>query len=111
MPMKMKTVRMHAGWDDGEYSHFYASRRLVEFCGYAPEDVHEVELREAADDEETPYWGWEDADDGSWGMIWPSKVQLQMCFTYGMEAAITAGKGRPVRLIVTRRDVPCPDPA
>jgi hypothetical protein len=101
----MKTLRTYAGWSKKSktYSHFYKSRQIIEVvCGYAPEDVHEVELRKAKDDEETPYWGWEDTENGKWSMIWPTKVQFEMCFAYGLAAAIKSGRGRPVRLIVTR---------
>lgn len=98
--------RMYAGqYLDGDdspyYSHFYSSQELVAFCG-APE-IHKVELREADEDEEVRYWGWEDVKDkGKWSMIWPSKLQLEVCFTYGMAHAIKCGQGRPVRLIVKK---------
>lgn len=33
-------------------------------------------------------------------MIWPSKIQSDMCFTYGPEAEEKRDKGKQVRLIV-----------
>lgn len=103
-----KTVRMYAGWNEkaGTYSHFYKNQRIVEgVCGYAPEDVHLVELREVSEGEAV-YWGWEDADTREWSMIWPTRVQFRMCFTYGLDAAIKAGQGRPVQLAVQHVDHP-----
>jgi len=45
------------------------------------------------------YWGWEDKDKpGEYVMIWPSRVQLEMCFPYGMKVAINKNEGRPVQL-------------
>lgn len=109
MANDIKSRRMYAGWSKrtGTYSHFYKNQWIIEnVCGYAPEDVHLVELREVPAGEAV-YWGWEDAETQEWSMIWPTRTQFCMCFTYGLEAAVRSGQGRPVQLVVQRINKPC----
>ena len=114
--MVPRTKWFYAGWNPHwktpKYMHFYNSRRLIELCGYAPENVHAVELAEAKPGQKPEYWGWEDSDKprpdykGNWAgaMIWASEAQMRMCFPYGLEAAIEHGHGRMLRLIVKTVD-------
>lgn len=88
------------------YSHFFNAKFLVEMCGAEENDIVRVDIRERTEyDEPSEHWGWESWDerDGEirYCMIWPSFLQLDMCFPYGSKAATEAGQGRPVNLVVT----------
>ena len=50
------------------------------------------------EDAEGPYHGWLKTGEDTPCMIWPSAIQLEMCFPYGMAAAIGKGGGQPIRL-------------
>jgi hypothetical protein len=64
-------------------------------------------------DPEVTHYGWEYMDKpGSVTMIWPRArgrddltpwLSLNVCFAYGMQAEIDAGKGRMVALRITQR--------
>jgi len=93
-------MRMFAERRDGELEHFYPSRGQVEMCGGSGgQDIVEVELTE---DPEGPLWAWEDAEKpGRFSLVWPSRVQLAICFPYGLDVAAELGRGRVVRLTAT----------
>jgi hypothetical protein len=87
----------------GHFDNIHESRMQVRMCGGEPIvalTVEEDPDQNAADD--VPYWGWEDVDKpGTFCMIFHHRKLLQVCFAYGIEAAVEAGKGRPVHLLVT----------
>lgn len=88
----------------GLYTNIFTHPRIVKMCGEGP--IFEVEIYEVEKGDIAPYWGWEDSKDsntpGEWSMIWPSLVQLQMCFAYGLEAAEKNGDGRRVNFVVIK---------
>jgi len=94
--------KMYGGYDGDKCSNVYRSTHQLEMCGYGPDEIHPVSVREAAEGEQETHWGWESSEDRSWSMIWPHLTQLEMCFTYGIEAAESSGSGRRVRLVVDR---------
>lgn len=80
------------------YTFFFPSVMQVMMCGAKRQDVVLVDLVE---DPNGTYWGWEDAEKpGRFSMIWPSFVQLQVCFPYGIDIEEKKGKGRRVQLRV-----------
>jgi hypothetical protein len=69
--------------------------RVTEVPLPPPEEEKEVS-------EDSVYWGWEDIETpGKFSMIWPSLVQLSICFPYGWKGSEESGKGRRVALHVT----------
>lgn len=62
--------------------------------------VLRVEARLAAEGEEPTLFGWWDYERVS--MVWPSRVQFEMCFPYGSKVEVAAGAGRPIQLVVTK---------
>lgn len=81
-----------------KWMHIYPCAGQIEMCGSEPVPVWVEE------DAEGDYYGWKYAD-GHISMIWPSMIQLQMCFPYGMQVAIDNKDGVDVRLKITRRDI------
>lgn len=61
-----------------------------------------VRLRERRpEDPPSPYWGWIDAKRPSrFCMVWPTELQLEMCFPYGSRTVEQHGYGRKVNLIM-----------
>lgn len=89
--------------DTGEpfYCHASPSRRWVELH-FLSHPIVKVRVRERQpSDPLSNYWGWLDAaNPAAYTMVWPSEVQLDMCFPYGPQAEEARGRGRKVNLIV-----------
>lgn len=56
-------------------------------------------------DEKGDYWGWQYTGKEAElpRMIWPTEIQFKMCFAYGPQVEVDAGKGRIVRLKVSKK--------
>ena len=87
-------------WD--MFAQDYGNNRWMHFGSKRYADMHggneptvAVRLTEDPDGE---YYGWLKTGEDTPSMIWPSRVQLMMCFTYGMQVAIDKGQGVPIRL-------------
>lgn len=52
-------------------------------------------------DDGGPYWGWLDGRGTYPEFIFHRRMLVNMCFTYGPQAEVGAGRGRIVRLTVT----------
>ena len=78
---------------NNRWAHF-GSEQFVRMCG-GDQSVVEVRLTEDPDGE---YDGWLDAGEDTPCLIWNSYVFLDMCFPYGIQAAIDKGRGVVVRL-------------
>lgn len=94
------TWRMHAHDRDGTYYHL-GSFAYVKAHGlaYPIVEVKVVEVEE--NDPAGTHWGWLNVGKEKPTMIWPSRGLFDMCFTYGPEAEVKAGKGRILRLAAT----------
>lgn len=55
-------------------------------------------------DPEGAYYGWLKTGEDRPTMIWPTKIQFEMCFPYGPEASEKAGNGKTVRLSITQAE-------
>lgn len=89
--------------EDGKVYYFHSSPSLrwVQLHG-VPWPIVQVRLRERiATDPPSPYWGWISADDPErYCFVWPSEVQLNICFPCGPEAEEKRGRGRKVNLVI-----------
>ena len=83
------------------YRYASPSRWWVGLHG-STDPIVRVRVRERLPtDPSSNYWGWLDATDPSYyHFVWPSEVQLDMCFPYGPKAEEKKGRGRKVNLIV-----------
>jgi hypothetical protein len=78
----------------------------VEAHGLRGDIVPVTVTQVAADDPDATHWGWITADgDLQPALIWPTRAQYDVCFTYGPAAEQDAGKGRTVRLRIVP-DIP-----
>lgn len=84
------------------YMHASPSRRFVELH-YMTHPIVGVRVRERQpDDPPAQYWGWSPSDKpGTYNFIWPSEVQVELCFTYGTAPEVARGRGRKVELVIT----------
>lgn len=90
-------------YDNGDL-HNLGSRRYVEFHG-VPKPIVEVDVVEVAEgDSAATHWGWIRAGETEPIMIYPREVLFRVCFPYGVQAEVDAGKGCVVRLAVSEVD-------
>lgn len=54
------------------------------------------------------YWGWVDAEGQLTAMIFPNRLLLSVCFTYGLEAAERGGAGKAYRFALQADESPLP---
>ena len=93
--------RMYAHRYDSGDLHNLGSLRYVQAHGVS-KPIVEVDVTEVAeDDPAATHWGWLRANDDTPVMIYPREVLFRVCFPYGVQAEVDAGKGRVVRLAVT----------
>lgn len=90
-------------YESGELFNF-GERQWVELHGL-PDPILEVDVAEVAEDDlAATHWGWMETGSTEPEMIYPRKFLLSMCFHYGVQAEVDAGRGRVVRLAVTEVD-------
>jgi len=93
-------------YDNGKFCH-PCSRPKITRLYDSKGEIFKVEVREIKEGEKGEYWGWIESGDtnpeetGEITMIWPSKIQSDMCFSYGPKKSEEAGHGRQVNLVVT----------
>lgn len=85
------------------YGDIYITVGQVAMCLDPNETIYDIQVREAAEDEETIYWGWEDNEDGLITLIYPKEFLFNMCFPYGYENEEKKGDGRRIRVIVEEK--------
>jgi hypothetical protein len=79
------------------YAHLFPSEMQVRMCGDDP--ILKVLVTE---DPNGTYFGWEYSDkDYGFTMIYPNMQLVDICFPYGVKAAVKAGQGRIVKLTIT----------
>lgn len=89
------------------YTTMSPSIRFVK-AHYFKEPIVTVRLRERLEtDPPSPYWGWLATDrPEEYQYVWPSEMQVEMCFPYGTRAEADRGRGRKVNLML--EEVPEP---
>lgn len=96
MSKKPSRTDLYAAFDvAGGFKNFQLSALGVRMCGISAEDVVRVQL---IPDDAGAYWCWHDYERDEYSMVWPSFVQLDMCFPYGIGAAEKQGRGTRVRV-------------
>lgn len=107
---------MTAVFNGSHYQHFGIHPKSVSLYGKKVEDIVHIRMRIAQNQEvpehiagpksskEADYWGWFDSEQNRFvsTMIWPSYLQLGMCFTYGMKAEEDRGRGKGYRLEIIK---------
>lgn len=88
------------------YSDIFRTTGQCRLC-VGPNEEHliwEIELREVraeGENEVQTHWGFVYDGENTYDMVWPSRLQLDMCFAEGVDAAVARGKGRIANLILT----------
>jgi hypothetical protein len=84
------------------YLHASPSKRWVELH-QIPHPIVKISVRERVEtDPPSSYWGWLKADEPDcYIFVWPSEIQLDMCFPYGPKIEEQLGRGRKVNLTLT----------
>jgi len=86
--------------DEGKHFMHVGEKRWVELHYInKPIVLVRVEI-----DEHGEYWGWLDSNKDKPCMIWPSEIQFKMCFPYGYTAEENIGRGKAVRLKITKME-------
>lgn len=76
--------------DGGGFDHIYSSALAVGMCGVPDGEIVPVRI---VPDSEGTYWCWHDFEHDEYCMVWPTFMQLDICFAYGIEAAEKRGGG------------------
>lgn len=94
--------------DGTHYKNFGIHPKTCSVYGVNEKDIVEVEL-EVIDqkfDKTAPksgeYWGFFSYEDEKLSMVYPSRIQYQVCFTYGPTASEESGKGMSVKLKINK---------
>ena len=84
---------------DGRFYNIFPSVLQVKMCGYSEDEIWEVTLEEDADGD---YWSFQYTGNDDFHLIFPHKVLFNVCFAYGVDAEIKAGKGRIAHLKIVK---------
>lgn len=96
----------HREWSERHgralYWNLSTDRRWTEIHEY-PMPIVEVSVIEVPEGKatETDYWGWHIHGQEHPVFIYPVELLLGICFPYGVEAEVSRGRGRVVRLRIT----------
>ena len=90
---------------DGEYYFHNVHGHILStmMCIGTGDKISQIKVREALPEEETPYHAWKHPD-GHISLIYPSKVQVEMCFPYGSKVATLNGEGYMIQVVITETD-------
>ena len=84
---------------DGRFYNIFPSTLLVGICGYDEDEMWAIVFEE---DDDGDYWSFQDVGEETFHLIFPHKVLFDLCFAYGVDAEVKAGKGRIVHLKVVK---------
>ena len=95
----MWALRTDEHWpnDPGFFVYAFPDRHYPK--AYADKGVEPVEVLVRLDDD-GDYWGWMQNGGEYPEFIFHVRMAFEMCFTYGPQAEVDAGRGRIVRLAV-----------
>jgi hypothetical protein len=92
----------------GAYFHACPREWWTRLNGLEDCPVVRIRLRERREDDPLPversepdHHGWLPTGGEEYRLIWPSRVQVDMCFPYGAKAEEERGAGRLVRFVAT----------
>ena len=82
------------------FVNIHPSEMQVRMCISPSDNVFKIDVREAGEHEDTPYYGWLEPS-GNITMIFPSLILLSVCFPYGIEAAEEHGDGKVIKVVIS----------
>ncbi len=84
---------------DGMFYNIFKTTLQVRVCGYDDDEIYAIKFEESPDGE---YWAWQDTGESEFHLIYPHEILFIICFPYGVQAEVDAGRGRVVRLKVKK---------
>lgn len=81
------------------YQNIYPSILQVQMCIDKSELIFKIDVREAKENEKTPYYGWLE-NDGRITMIYEHILKFKVCFPYGYKAEQKRGKGKMIKVLI-----------
>jgi len=113
--MEFKTIMYCTEFDSTTkgkmFFHFFHHPKSVKMCqdSREPHPIFKVEVSENADPNagqniggpSGSYWGWWNSEDNSFHFVFPSRLQVDMCFPYGAKAEEERGRGKMMPVNVT----------
>ena len=84
---------------DGMFYDIFKTAFVVEMCGYTEDEIWAIVFEEAPDGE---YWSFQDTGEDDYHLIFPHEILFNVCFPYGVQVEVDAGRGRVVRLRVVK---------
>ena len=93
------TRRFHKIDKVNYYKNIYPSILQVQMCIDKSEIIYKIDVREAKENEKTPYCGWLE-NDGKITMIYEHITLFKICFPYEYEAEEKRGKGKMIKVFI-----------
>ncbi len=85
----------------GPFQNFYPWAHCVYLVGGTKSPIVAVTVTECSSHPNEGYWAWWSNEKNCFEFIWPSRLQVDMCFPYGSAAAEARGKGHLLPVTVT----------
>lgn len=84
------------------YRSFMPDVRAARAHGEDPKCIVRVRVREAREDEASTHYAWWDNERKTFpsSFVWGSRVQVEICFTYGTDVLVREGKGELCAVVV-----------
>ena len=82
------------------FADIFSSELQVRMCISPLDKIYKIDVREAKEYEDTPYYGWLESSENI-SMIFPSLILLSVCFPYGIEAEEQRGNGKVVKVVIS----------
>lgn len=80
----------------GVHNHILSTKMYMEIG----EKISQINVRETMPGEDTPHYAWK-CPNGKIEMVFPSKVQVEICFPYGAAMATRSGGGHLIQVVIT----------
>jgi len=100
---------MNAVWNKTHYHHFGIHPTTACLYGDDADDIETIRVK-ISDNQSIPesnqknmiadYWGWFDSKDETFGLTYPQRFLLDMCFPNGIKLSEEHGQGKAYRLII-----------
>jgi len=85
------------------FHNIFNDMKSTLMCASPGEKIYQIEIREAVTGEKTPYYAWK-RQNGKIELIFPSKVQVEVCFPYGIKVASLNSGGHLINVCIREKN-------